>query len=1102
MPTKTTRTAEQKTAVAFPIVGIGASAGGLESLESFFHALGPKPGAAFIVIQHLSPDFKSYMPELLGKQTSMKVCTAEHLQQLAADTVYLLPPKKNLVLQANRLQLSNIQRHLRPNKPIDLFFSSLAAAGQENIMAVVFSGTGSDGALGIREVFNAGGLTFVESAGSAAFDGMPNAALASHACTFTGTPKEIAQRIFSLSDKPPVASPDYASVTAGSTVEAINYIFELIAERYQVDFSEYKISTIQRRIDKRRIERELPDIAAYAERLQEDATELQALYYELLIGVTTFFRDPEAFALLRKQIAKKIASKLPGESFRVWVPGCATGEEAYSIAILVSEESEKANKSIDCKIFATDIDDQVLSIAAQGIFSADKTQYLPSEILDKYFQVGEDSLVVSKGIRGNIVFAKQNILADAPFTKLDLISCRNLLIYLDAKAKQRVLSLFYFSLRPKGLLFLGPSESLGLHKTGYRVIDSRWKLFLKTDQAPEYMAAKFSPSVSSFAKVVHGNVTTKAANVLLNSEVENAHIALAELYLPPGLLIDEDLTFHHVYGELPDLVKLKAGKFSQNLRDLCPDAFCSAVSASVVEAKAKGQVVAYTNFVVEEGDGVKQFDFKVLPLKRRKSQRGSPYFLLAIEGFTEKALPHPAIIRDASELQQFALLEQELAAAKQALQTNTEELANANEELQSTNEELMAANEELQSTNEELQSVNEELYSVNAEHQQKIVELTQLSADEENLLQSTNIGTVFLDRAHSVRKYTPAAAKLFNLLPQDIGRPFGHISHHFKGVDFNGPLNEVNEFAKTRELEACDGRNTYLIRFNAYINERRQLDGKVLTCFDITAQKHAQTAYEAFSHSSFGNMVVSPTGKVLSVNKRLLGIMGFSEQELLGHMLQQPELQDSFANFSALLASGSDTILRNHEVMVSNKQGKQVWLEVNVTPFTLATAEPAVLIAVSDISEHRAAQASAKAALAEQTKVSQVLQSIIDNNPMGIHQWALNEKEQLIFQHGNAAANKMLGFDHDTIIGKTIEEAFPGLEGSELVEQCIAVAKAGGEFSRESHTYQDDKIASTFYSTYFQGAPGTMISIFQDLAVFENLGVSPDSGAGTTRQKP
>ena len=836
-------------AISFPIIGIGASAGGLESLEAFFQALSDNPGAAFVVIQHLSPDFKSYMPELLRKKTSLAICTAEDEHRLVPNTIYLIPPSKNLAIQNQRLHLSDIQPDQVPNKPIDLFFHSLATSGEDDIVAVVLSGTGSDGALGVGEVYSAGGRVFIETAASAAFDGMPNAAIATRAYTGTGTPTEIAQRIFN----PPEAAEDDAELTQKVSQSQLIFsrIFAAIEESYGVDFSEYKKNTIERRIDKRIFERDISDLSDYWELIQNNPSELQDLYYDLLIGVTEFFRDKEAFTVLREQIALKIKNKESGDTFRVWIPGCASGEEVYSIAILIDEECVKANKKIECKIFATDIDDHVLSTAAAGCYAHDKVANIPASMLAKYFsEEGSSHFKIINDIRSRIVFAKHNVVADAPFTKLDLISCRNMLIYLDTEAQKRVLSLFYFSLLTEGLMFLGPSESLGKYKTGYESIHNKWKLFLKTAQAPDYVTLNSNTRKSSFPAIVSAKGVAqsqaKAVNIsMLNAEIERAHIALAESYLPPSLLIDEKLMIHHIYGELPDIVMVKSGKFSQNLRSLCHESLCSAVSIAVLEAKKQSKNIEYTNFKLVEHEAVKQINFKVAPLRIKAAMENARYYLLVVDDIESSPLAKADdfVTHDASELKQLALLEEELTVTRQALQSNIEELATANEELQSANEELMAANEELQSTNEELQSVNEELYSVNAEHQQKITELTELSVDEENLLKSTDIGTLFLDRFYRIRKFTPVAASLFNLLPQDIGRPFSHLTHHFTDVDFEEQLQQVSERTSRKIIEASDGRATYQIRFNAYINQHKQFDGVVISLIDTSALKQAQTSY-------------------------------------------------------------------------------------------------------------------------------------------------------------------------------------------------------------------------------------------------------------------
>ena len=927
------------------IVGIGASAGGLESIEMFLGAMQGSPGATFVIVQHLSPDFKSYMPEILSKRTELAVKTAEDKQVLKPNTIYLIPPNKNMVYEDEHLILSDIKKGLHPNKPIDIFFASLAEQCGPDVTGVVFSGTGSDGAIGCKKIYEAGGKVFVESSSSAAFDGMPNAVIATNAYTAVGTPAEIVEFLF---PGPEVVLPP------GSV---LSQLFNAIKKQYGVDFTKYKLATIQRRLEKHVYEGNYKTLDDYWAFIKDSATELSRLYYELLIGVTEFFRDRDAFTLFQKQLDLQVLNKEEGGTLRIWVVGCATGEEAYSVAMVMEETLAKANKRLDYKIFVTDIDDNSLQVAAEGVYPEEKVKdRVPGELIERYFSRVGRHFHVKNILRSRMVFARHNAMSDAPFTRLDVVCCRNMLIYLEEEAQKRVLSVFYFSLLPSGILFLGPSESLGRYASGYRPIDGKWKLYTKTEYIPEfpkfYSEMPARSGVKVVPKTLRGDKMNTALEVL---ELERAYQALAENCLPPSMLINDHLDIHHIFGAVPPFTVPRSGRYSQNLRSLCEDDFCSTILVAIGRARATGEAIEFKGVKTRD----LTLDVRVIELKENVSKLTRYYLLVAQEtDFQVPVATTQVISQDAAELKRVGLLEEELQRTRQTLQSTIEELETTNEELQSTNEELLASNEELQSTNEELQSVNEELYSVNSEYQSKILEMTKLSLDEENLFKSIDIGTIFLDREQNIRKFSPAAARLFNLMERDVGRPFEHLSHKFVNIDLEDLLSRVIDQRKSMDVEAVSrSEREYLIKFNLYEDEHRIFDGVVISLLDITELKLAQK---------------------------------------------------------------------------------------------------------------------------EQQDASMLSQRMIDNNPMGIHQWELNTEGKLIFKGGNVAANNILGFDHKLIIGKSLEEAFPSLRGTALAKQCLTVAQEGGSFVEENHRYEDKKVKSRFFSTYFQASPGVLVSIFQE----------------------
>ena len=825
---------EQQTLQTPPIVGVGASAGGLEAIEAFFSDLPEKSGFAFVVIQHLSPDFKSYMTEILSRKTRFKVVPAEDQVIVEPDTVYMLQPNNNLVVSNGRLIVQYVERSRVPNKPIDLFFHSLSQEKGKDAVGVILSGTGTDGALGVKTIHESGGLVLVEAPEAAAFDGMPEAAIATNAVDFIGEPSELAKWI--LQNRRP--HEPIAPRTNESTEEPRRKILEAIESRYDVDFSTYKMGTVGRRIDKRMQLLGIPDMTAYNEFLSKEPREVSELFYQILIGVTQFFRDPEAFAALETAVLPQmISSKKDGADLRVWVPGCASGEEVYSIAIAIADHLSLMNRRLNWKVFATDIDDENLARANEGIYSADVVSAVEEQRLARYFTKNGNRFQVNAELRGHIVFARHNLLRDPPFTKLDLVSCRNLLIYFGEDAQRTVLSLIYFALNPGGHLFLGPSESLGRSEPAYNVVNARWKLFSKIEDAWRQIR---EPMVPLTAPKRGENRVVSTRLMLERRQRYDIHAGLEQLlqsYVPPSFLITSELDIVHSFGDAGRFLEVRPGAAELNLRRFVDRRLANALSVSAKRAEAAMEPVALHSAPTTVRGAEVMLDVTLRPLRRDNDGRTGLLLVTFQESSTR--LPQPpepsTTVSMADSAEGMAALEQELQLTRESLQTTIEELETTNEELQSTNEELLASNEELQSTNEELHSVNEELYTVNSEHQRKIDELTQLTRDEENLLKATEIGTIFLDDELRIRKYTPAAAQAFHLLPPDIGRPIAHINHTIKGEDLVGQARSILEGGAAIEREVTsESGPRFLMRMLPYSADT-VVKGVVISFIDVTA---------------------------------------------------------------------------------------------------------------------------------------------------------------------------------------------------------------------------------------------------------------------------
>jgi two-component system, chemotaxis family, CheB/CheR fusion protein len=828
------------------VVGIGASAGGLDAIERFFDHVPSQSGLTFVVVQHLSPDFRSLMDELLARHTDIPIFRVENGMQIEPDAIYLIPPKKNMVLSGGRLLLADQDQKGALNLPIDLFFRSLAQDVGDRAVAVVLSGTGSDGSHGLPEVHQAGGLILVQDDESASFDGMPRAAIATGVCDYVLPPELMPKKI--LKHVGVAVGDDEESANQQPEAEdSLTVIFGLLRREFGIDFSLYKLATVSRRLDRRLLLMKYDHLEDYVKRLEEDPAELQALYQDLLVEVTQFFRDPDAFDILRSEVVPVICERSSDEEVRVWVPGCATGEEAYSLAILFREHMDRLKQPRDVRIFATDVHRPSLEIAANGRYRESAIKGLPAAHLRRYFSRRDDDFVVSKQIRQMVIFAPHNLTKDPPFTKLDLISCRNLLIYLNPQVQRKVLTLFHFGLSTGGVLLLGPSESLTELSDEFQVIDSRWKVFRKRRDVrlPGSLRLPTPFAVSETSGFLKQRPRNSAGEDGVMSE---AYDSLLTRFVPPSFLINEYRELVHVFGNASRYIRVPEGKATRDVLKMVDENLRLAMSTALHRAAKEHQPVVYRAVqVVVDGKSTQlRVTVEALPESRSRSN----HFLVCLEEEHEVAT-FQADVRDfdvqGQSAEQLRLLGQELRHAKEHLQSTIEELETSNEELQSTNEELVASNEELQSTNEELHSVNEELYTVNAEHQRKIEELTQLTHDMDNLLLSTDIGTVFLDQGLNIRKFTPAAARVFNLLPQDVGRPLQHISPNLK-VDHGVLLSLVEEMRSGGDPveHAIEGNGTEacLMRVLPYRTERGKIDGVVLTFTDISAVRQTQARLE------------------------------------------------------------------------------------------------------------------------------------------------------------------------------------------------------------------------------------------------------------------
>ncbi|MGB6063474.1 MAG: chemotaxis protein CheB [Desulfomonilaceae bacterium] len=828
------------------VVGIGASAGGLEAFEQFFTSIPPDTGLAFVLVQHLDPTHKSILTDLLKKYTAMSVTEVRDGMVVEANNVYVIPPNKDMAILNGTCYLMEPSAPRGLRQPIDFFFRSLADDLKERAIAIVLSGTGSEGTLGIRAIKGEGGMVMVQDPETAKYDGMPRNAVATGLVDYILAPGKMPDRLLAYVTHAPAYKPPQSVEGPEEDGNLVQKILVVVRSRTHHDFTHYKKSTIIRRVERRMAVHQLARKQDYLRFLQDDPWEVKTLFKELLIGVTNFFREPEAFDALQKKVLPKL---LKGDgNVRIWVPACSTGEEAYSIAMLTQEYATEARLDARFQIFGTDIDEEAIEKARVGLYPLSIAADVSPQRLERFFAKEDNHFRVKKELREMIVFAVQNVISDPPFSKLDLISCRNLLIYMNSDLQKRLIHLFHYALKPNCFLFLGTSESVGSYSEMYATTDRKWKVY----QRRETSILVSHPDLEFQAAAdLHG---TKAETKLTKSNFrEIAEKALLEIYRAAGVVIDEKHDVIYFYGYTGKYLSPPSGEASFNLLKMAREDLRFELANSVRRAQAENKTVMRPALRLKTNGGYTTVNLTVRPVPAPSNRH---LLLVPFEepaypkgGKPREELPEP---QDETGIQgRIRELEQELASAKEYLQTTIEELETSNEELKSTNEELQSANEELQSTNEELetakeeqQSVNEELVTVNSELQQKIEELSKVNDDMNNLLASTQVGTIFLDTDMNVLRFTPSVTEIVNLIHGDVGRPLSHIVSNLNYDRLVEDAQDVleNLIPRTVEVETKDGR-WFLMRIQPYRTTENMIDGVVLTFVDITSQKRQLAEY-------------------------------------------------------------------------------------------------------------------------------------------------------------------------------------------------------------------------------------------------------------------
>lgn len=877
-------TSATPTAAHFPIVGIGASAGGLAAFEAFFSGMpsDAEPNMAFVLVQHLAPDHHSILTELVQHYTHLKVFEVEDGMEVKINCAYIIPPNRDMAFLNGTLQLMEPSAPRGHRLPIDFLFHSLAQDQHEHAIGIVLSGTGSDGTLGVRAIKSEGGMVMVQSVVSSEFDGMPRSALETGLVDYELHPAEMPAQLMAYVEhafrRPKGLNPTLLTLNENS----LKKIFVLLRTQTGHDFSQYKPSTICRRIERRMAVHQIDKIEVYVKHLQQTPAEIEALFCDLLIGVTNFFRDPDAFAVLEQQIIPKLfEGKQPGSVIRTWSTGCSTGEEAYSIAILLQERLETLKQNFKVQVFATDIDSRAIATARAGVYPASIADDITPERLARFFTAEPDSSAyrIHKNIRDMLVFSEHNLIKDPPFSKLDFISCRNLLIYMSSELQKRVITLFHYALNPSGIMFLGTSETVGELANLFVALDRKAKMYQRKEDFQGAKRAALNrflppPTTTHHTPLPAAMKTSdsKAPNLAKLSLRELTERTLLQCLDPACALVNSQGDILYLHGRTGMYLEPTPGEAGiNNILKMAREGLKRTLTTNLHKAAGSKEPLNLHNIRVKTNGHYTLVHITICPVSVNSATvLESPLFLiilaeagtldthllataplmLSADGSNKEAIAQIAELNE--ELQ---AKEEYLHAANEELETSNEELKSSNEEMQSINEELQSTNEELETSKEELQSINEELATVNTELQTKISDLSRANNDMNNLLAGTGIGTIFVDHSLRILRFTPAATLIINLILSDVGRPVGHIASNLIG--YGHLITDVQTVLKTLTPKEVDVETIehkwYTMRILPYRTLDNIIEGAVITFVDITEMVRIREALRSANELAINN---------------------------------------------------------------------------------------------------------------------------------------------------------------------------------------------------------------------------------------------------------
>ncbi|WP_417390804.1 chemotaxis protein CheB [Gimesia sp.] len=910
--TDISKTATDPELPEIPIVGIGASAGGLEALDVLLQHMPADTGLAFVIVTHQHPGHTSLLAELLSRQTSMPVVEVTDGTKVKANHVYVATPGGLLAILNGTLHRMDTGNLESPRLPIDYFFRSLAEDRKQRAICIILSGTGTDGTLGLKAIKEASGMAMVEEPKSAKYAGMPASAISTGLADYVLSPADMPGQLVAYSAGPFLTRKNLTLPVPHVPAEPLQKIFLLLRNRTGHDFSSYKINTLHRRIERRMNIHQIEIADDYVRFLQENPHEIDILFRELLISVTQYFRDKEAWIELGEHLQKLVSSTPENSVIRAWIPGCATGEEVFSLAIVLRECIRQTEQHINVQIFGTDLDAVAIETARLGQYADGIAADVSPERLERFFTHHEDSYRIRKEIREMTIFAPQNMITDPPFTKLDILSCRNLLIYLNADLQKKILPIFHYALKPGGILFLGPSETIGPFTDLFEPLSKRWKIFRRK----ETVGANSSlPEVLNRSSMNEQKVTPMMAPVPPTMETRIT-VAIERFLLgrfaPASVVVNDLGNIVFIHGRTGMYLEPSEGEPRHNLLEMAREGLKTTLSAALHKCITSGTDVIEEGVRVNSNDAFILVDFSVSKLHDSATLQG-----LFLVSFLPASVVSPDIskkkkTRRKGTKKEMSIehLEQELQFTREShqrtqneLQTSNEELKSTNEELQSINEELQSSNEELETSKEEMQSLNEELTTVNSELQSKLDELSHANDDMQNLLNSTDVATVFLDKDLNIRRYTEQAKELVMLRDNDIGRPISELASNIEHDDL---VEKCRDVLRTLKYVECEVRTNnggwYQLRITPYRTTENLIDGLVITFVNIRSSGELRAFFESIVETVHHPLIVlNDNRKIISANHCFFETFKLSQSDVINSSLSDigngewnnPELQSS-----------------------------------------------------------------------------------------------------------------------------------------------------------------------------------------------------------------